>query len=302
MAARWASLAAVVALSAVATVRVVRPPRRTYLRIDRAPFAIVMPMPERSEPLARAMVPRQIGCSLPVSQIGLAGDKDLQINAPRDLAGVAASATGCTIAVWSSHDVLVSRDDGATFTRLARQANADPSAPTALAAAVATDETVYVIRAGRLEIELRDGTLLDRALPGPGFDRIQVSGRWLVVWSRDQLAVSGDAGGAWRVRPTPAAMTGAAVFIDETGVLHLAAMTARDAPLTYHLADAVGGAWRVVWTSPPHRAYADSHNPWNGDPYHSSSDAFAFGSNGKLYVQRYDAYGYQVSRSPPPVR
>ncbi len=89
-------------------------------------------------------------------------------------------------------------------------------------------------------------------------------------------------------------MTSATVFVDDDGAIHLAAATGADTPITYYLGDAQGRGWRTVWTSPPHRSWAAPNDPSRRDPYQSSIDAFAFGNDGRLYAQRYDAYGYQV--------
>jgi len=293
---RWAPFTAAAVLGAAISLMLARSPRPAVVHFERAPVPIPVPVFPSPEEPPRVTVPRRIGCTLPLSQIGLVGDKYLKTRSPSDLRGVAASATGCTIAVWGSLGVFVSRDDGATFTRLvARAGQADPWAVNASpAVAVGADEAVYVARAEQLQIELADGTTRERVLPGSGFDRIHVSGPWLIVQSRDQLAASDDAGVTWHPQPTPAAMTASTVFVDDDGAIHLAAATGADAPITYYLGDVHGRGWRTVWTSPPHRSYRSPHDPSRTDSYHSSIDAFAFGSDGRLYAQRYDAYGYQV--------
>jgi len=295
---RWVPFTAAAMLGAAISLMLARSPTSVIVHFERSPVTIQVPVPVSPSPEKppRATVPRRIGCTLPWSQIGLAGDESLTTRSPTDLQGVAASATGCTIAIWGSHDVFVSRDDGASFTRLvAGDAQADPRAVNVFpAVAVGADEAVYVARAEQLQIELADGTTRERVLPGSGFYRIEVSGRWLIVQSRDRLATSEDAGVTWHPQPTPAAMTTSAVFVDDGGAIHLAAATGMDAPITYYLGDVHGRGWQAIWTSPPHRSYGSPNDPSRIDSYHSSIDAFAFGNDGRLYAQRYDSYGYQV--------
>jgi hypothetical protein len=260
-------------------------------------------VPVAPEP-ARAIAPRRIGCTLPVSQIGLFEHEASAAGAPSRLLGVAASAIGCTIATWSAGRVDVSRDDGATFSELATFSTratptADPwaAAPPAVpSVAVAEEQTVYVLHGAQLLVDRADGARVERTLAAP-YDRVYVSGRWVVVTSRAALALSDDAGATWSVQAAPPASTSAAVFVAGDRSVRFAAATGKDAPVIYSVGD--GRGWRRVWTSPPHRAYVDEANPWNGDSYTSSIDAFAFGGDGRLYAQRYDASGSQVFTVEP---
>jgi len=100
---RWAPFTAAAALGAAISLMLARSPRPTIVRFERYPVPIAVPVPPSPKPPPRGTVPRRIGCTLPVSQIGLVG-MDLETRSPRGLSGVAASATGCTIAVWESFD------------------------------------------------------------------------------------------------------------------------------------------------------------------------------------------------------
>jgi hypothetical protein len=294
--ARGALVLAVIAVGAAIPV-VSRHSQTPDVIVESFRIPLVVPMITTTEPPLRTTPPRRIGCSLPISQIGLVGDKYLHSRSPAGLTGVAASATGCTIAIWGARDAYVSRDDGASFARFAGEESraADPWAARAgVAVAVGADETVYLVRSGRLELELRDGTVREHALPDASFDRIHVSSRWLVVRSRDRLAASDDAGLTWKIQPLPAAMTAAAIRFDDDGAMHLAAAAGANDPVTYHRGHVRGGPWTAVWTSPPHRPYTDPYNPSRGDPYSSSIDAFAFGSDGQLYAEHYDAHGHRL--------
>ena len=263
---------------------------------------IVVPAPAANHVTpapARSAAPRRIGCTLPVSHIGLFADEARAASAATRLLGVAASATGCTIATWTAGRVDVSRDDGATFSVLATFSTraaptADPWAPSTPAVpsvAVADDQTVYVLHGAQLLVDRADGTHVERTLAAR-YDRIYASGRWIIVTSRQALALSDDAGETWSIRGAPPASTSAAVFVADDRSVRFAAATGTEAPVIYYVGD--GRSWRAVWTSPPHRAYVDTANPWNHDRYTSSIDVFAFGRDGRLHAQRYDAYGYQV--------
>lgn len=330
LAARLARITACVALGAVPAWLLAPVPRPGVL-VERYPVPITVRVPARSEPThgepARnevappAVLPRRVGCTLPRNHIGLSGHLQSVTRAPHDLKGVAASSTGCTLAAWRPRDVWVSRDDGASFARLALAGSADdPRNASVVAVAVGANESVYVLRADRLEIEHRDGTLHRRAVPGPGFDRIHAGNGWLVLRSRDQLAASRDDGATWQVQALPqamvrvaaavratapranqipgspmtepAAMNDAAVFVDEHGAIRLAA-TSPDEPVTYHVGDLRGSAWRTVWTSLPRLATPD-------DAGRSQSiSAFAFGDDGQLYAERHDQYGIELLAVSP---
>ncbi|MBA3542301.1 MAG: hypothetical protein H0T79_21980 [Deltaproteobacteria bacterium] len=294
------------AIGALIPLVVDRAPRSAAVVVERYAIPLVVPAITTTEPPLHVTPPRRIGCTLPVSQIGLVANKYLDAHTPTGLTGVAASATGCTIAVWGAREVYVSRDDGASMARLAapsppsgadawaQPSGADAWAQPSVEVAVSAAEVVYVLRSGRLELERRDGTLLARAIPHPSFEHIHASDRWIVLRSADQLAASEDEGITWHLQPVPAAMTAAAIRVGDDGALHLAAVPGKAAPVTYYLGNVRGGGWRAVWTSPPHRPYVDPSNPSRGDSYHSSIDAFAFGTDGQLHAERYDAYGIQV--------
>lgn len=321
-AARAAGVATCIAIGAVPAWLLAPSPRPGVL-VERTPVPITVRVPApgepapRSEPASPAVLPRRVGCTLPPSQIGLIGDVRMAMRVRDDMRGVAASSTGCTLAAWGFSDVWVSRDDGASFTRFAVPgAAADPrGASSPPVVAVGADESVYVLRAERLEIEHRDGTTHHRAAPGRGFDRIHTSNGWIVLRSRDQLAASRDDGATWQVQPLPPAMArmaaaaratmpganqtpgslitdpeamnDASVFVDEHGAIRLAA-SAPDEPVTYHVGDVRGGAWRTAWASQPRLT-----TPYADGKYQSIS-AFAFGDDGQLYAERHDEHGIHL--------
>jgi hypothetical protein len=323
LAVRSARIAACVALGAVPAWLLAPAPRPGVL-VERTPVPITVRVPAPSEPARNEPAPatvqqRRVGCTLPVSHIGLIGDLQRVRRSRDDLRGVAASSTGCTLAVWGFSDVWVSRDDGASFTKLAiAGTTADPRAASFPVAAVGANESVYVLRADRLEIEHRDGTTHHTGVPGRGFDRIHASNGWVVLRSRDQLAASRDDGATWQVQPLPQAMArmaaavratspganqtpgslitdpeamnDASVFVDEHGAIRLAA-TSPDEPVAYYVGDVRGGAWRTVWTSPPPRNV--TVNGQAADMYRSIN-AFAFGNDGQLYAERADAFGLEI--------
>jgi hypothetical protein len=237
-----------------------------------------------------AHVAQHAGCSLPVSEIGILASA-ADVSAPTNLSGIAASATGCTIVTWNtSGDVFVSRDDGATYARLPVFPVVDPWAARDLSAAVGRDETVYVVRAAGLEVVTRDGNIVLRDVPTADLGHIVVSGRWILMRSATQLAASEDEGRSWRVVRAPANIMTAA--IDDDGTVRLAVALTPNT-LRYDVGNLHDGGWRTIWTCPAHRLYADPSNPTRLDSYHDV-DGFAFGSDGVLYAERYDAYGYQV--------
>jgi len=226
-------------------------------------------------------------CSRPLSQIGIPGDQHNDALKRDDLLGIATSPTGCTIVVWTWDEVMVSRDDGLTFVTLPRRATDDTSA------AVDRDAIVYVARDGVLEVVDTAGTITRRPLPDRTLHHIAATGRWLVLRSEHELAASDDAGITWHVVPLPVAdITSAAVHITDDDAVHLAVATARE-PLRYFTGNLRAGTWRAIWSPPAKRPYTDPANPTRPDPYQSIS-AFAFGADGTLYAERYDAYGFHV--------
>jgi hypothetical protein len=306
---RLASLAALFSLGAIIPLILARAPRSSAVVFEHRPVAVPVattPATVPSPPAAliaaapaHVAVPRRIDCTRPLSQIGFTGNNYLSIRIPTGLRGVAASPSGCTIAIWGSHDIFLSRDDGASFVRLLPPRPLDAWADDLHTdVAIDADETVYALRGGRLEIEHRDGTTHERAIPGAAFDHIHLSGRWLVLRSRDQLAASADRGATWHLRAVPPALTSATLRLDDDGTIHLAAATGTDDPVIYYIGDA-SHTWRKLWISPPHRPAIDPNRNPPSDPYHVSIAAFAFGADGRLYAERNDGRGNQIFAVSP---
>jgi hypothetical protein len=289
-AARWAAQIASVAIGAAIPMILLRAPA-TGVSMERRPVPVPVIKPAALS--GQPKPPRRIGCTLPVSQIGLAGIDRYDTRPVPELIGVAASATGCTIAVWGHRDVFVSRDDGASFSRLAPASDMSSILPpdSTPVVAVGPYETVYVIRNGRLEIETRDGSVHSAALPDPAFRRIRVSDNWVVVWSHDQIATSPDNGKNWYRIALPAMsapLTNAAVHIAQDA-FHLAVAVGENEPVTYYTSDLGHANWHTVWTSPPTRAHGERHASWRPETVFPSVESFAFGNDGVLYAERRDA-------------
>jgi hypothetical protein len=267
----WLGSISAVALGAVfgtLVARALRPMATGELVIDHVPIEVAV------EPRARMIGVPKADCSLPSSQIGLLALRHGAINTPRDRIGVAASRTGCTLAVWGARDVDVSRDGGSTFTRIAMGDRWSGAVP---AVAVSANETVYIARGDKLLIAPRDGALVTRDLPLRDVMRTYASSGSLIARTDRELAISRDDGVTWSIQSLPVTVHAAAIIAGEDGTLYLAAATARDAPVTYYVGER--GAWRAVWTSPLHSA---------------STHAFAFGFDRKLYVERLNNVSVEI--------
>jgi hypothetical protein len=129
--------------------------------------------------------------SIPAANAALCGDLD----------GVAAA--GRTIAVWAGTAVAVSRDDGASFARVAGRSGRVSSV------AVGDDGTLYVARDRSLEVVASGGRVVNRALPFAG--RLAAgSGRLALATvvdgerqDRVAVALSRDGGASWRPLRSP---------------------------------------------------------------------------------------------------
>lgn len=224
-------------------------------------------------------------CTRPVGLIGLAGTS-LSPQFPDHLLGVAASATGCTLAVWSSEGVYISRDDGAAWTRAVTTAT--------LANEVAIDaaENVYIVTHD-LAVGHPDGTTASHRLPFDHVQRVATSGAWVIVASARELAISRDEGATWERHATPEQLTSAAWFVDGAGAIRVAVGgETPDDPITLWNLTAAG--WRLLWTSPAHVPVIDRSYPDGKDGQTASINQYAFAHDGTLAAEVWDRREHRI--------
>ncbi|MEO6773390.1 MAG: hypothetical protein ABI467_10225 [Kofleriaceae bacterium] len=227
-------------------------------------------------------------CTRPLEVIGQVGGDYVWPNALDQLFGVAASRTGCTIAVWNPDGAYVSRDDGATWTHML--------AAMLLAHDVAVDdaENVYLLaNDDDLAVAHPDGTSAVHPLPFANINRVATSNGWVIVAAARELAVSHDEGATWQRHPTPASLprfTSSAVFVDAAGTVRLAiGGETPDDPIT--LWDSAGAGWQRLWASPQHVPYRDPQYPDWREGRTASIDSYAFAHDGTLVAEVYDRSG-----------
>jgi hypothetical protein len=183
-----------------------------------------------------------------------------------ELAGVAASASGCTLAVWNHSGAYVSRDDGTSWVHvLAVTTRAHD-------VAIGAAEQVFILAQDELAVARGDGTSAYRQLPFTMPTWVATSGDWVIVAIQRELALSHDEGATWTRHALPRALTGPTAFhIDQAGTISLAIGASRDEPLALFRSSPAG--WHEAWTSP--------HPPQQQPPH---IDAFAFARDGALIV------------------
>lgn len=198
--------------------------------------------------------------------IGPVGTTSRSLRGLTELAGVAASASGCTLAVWNRSGAYVSRDDGTSWVHvLAVTTRAHD-------VAIGAAEQVFILAHDELAVARGDGTSTYRHLPFTMPTWVATSGDWVIVATQRELALSHDEGATWTRHALPRALTGPTAFhVDQAGTISLAIGASRDEPLGLFRSSPAG--WHEAWTSP---------HPPQQQPQHI--DAFAFARDGTLIV------------------
>jgi hypothetical protein len=184
-----------------------------------------------------------------------------------EIAGVAASSSGCTLAVWNRSGAYVSRDDGTSWVRVLAVTTG------AHDVAVGAAEQVFILAHDELAVIRGDGTSTYRELPFAKPTQVATSGDWVIVTNQRELALSHDEGATWTRQLLPRPLTGPGAFhVDQRGTVSLAiAGASRDEPLA--LVRSTATSWNEAWTTSRLAQPAQPH-----------VDAFAFARDGTLVV------------------
>ena len=234
--------------------------------------------------------PASGSCPDSIATIGQASPGILSARSPDLLFGVAASATGCTIAIWNPDGTYLSRDDGATWSHVMTTGALEHGV------AVGADETVFILAGDALVVARRDGRSAVRSLPFSEINRVAVSNGLLMVAAAHELAFSRDDGVTWDRRVPPNLVwrdTPFALFVDAAGTIRIAlGGVTLDDPITLWIADGVG--WRPVWTAPTHHPYTEPRYPDWHETHVAAIDGFAFARDGTLAAEATDHDGDRI--------